>query len=429
MNFEIYISKELNRLQYDKKTVELYSRWIRKLQAFYPDEDLKEIEFKKIVKYLKFLCDRKVGAVQSAYQAYTCLKTVYQKVLEKDYPFTSKILPARVRNPPIILSYHEIVDILNGTNKKRDRLIIATIYSIGLDVGEAIALKPEDIDFKNRVITYKLIRANKVRQAFLCDYLFKEIKQYLKEDSPQTWLFEGNTKGNQIGTSTVQRIFKKAQIEAGITKKAPISCLKYSYIYHLIEENVGIDIVLEDMRIFSWQSWMFYKGISPEPKPIRFSPLDIAIYGETQGTINIKPLERQLINISNDDERMYLKEAINCIYAKSLKAGVIFAWTAAIRNIHQKIIDNHKYRIINPAIKRHSPNSNEIKRIDDFAYTKDSVTLKVFKDLGEIDKNEFGILVECLDLRNKCSHPSNYQPKPLKVMSFMEDLISIVFSK
>jgi hypothetical protein len=47
--------------------------------------------------------------------------------------------------------------------------------------------------------------------------------------------------------------------------------------------------------------------------------------------------------------------------------------------------------------------------------------------IGALDKNERTTLEDALDLRNKCGHPTKYNPGIVKASSFVEDVIGIVF--
>ena len=59
---------------------------------------------------------------------------------------------------------------------------------------------------------------------------------------------------------------------------------------------------------------------------------------------------------------------------------------------------------------------------------KDDFTIQLSNRLGLYDKNQKNELINsCLGLRNKCGHPSRYNPKPNKVKAFIEDMISMVF--
>jgi hypothetical protein len=142
---------------------------------------------------------------------------------------------------------------------------------------------------------------------------------------------------------------------------------------------------------------------------------------------DIGTLQEIVSKIQNTDVRDYLEEGLKCLQVGALRACVVFVWTAAIRIIQEKLVASHQ-STLNSAIKKHDPKARDIRRLDDFAYVKDSLTLLAAKELGVIDKNQKDTLEEALGLRNRCGHPSKYIPGIKKVSAFIEDLVSIVFS-
>jgi hypothetical protein len=82
---------------------------------------------------------------------------------------------------------------------------------------------------------------------------------------------------------------------------------------------------------------------------------------------------------------------------------------------------------LSAALLRHDPKARTVRKLDDFAHIREKVVLLATEDLGLFDKNQRTTLEDCLDLRNKCGHPSRYAPGPKKVSCFIEDLIGIVF--
>ncbi len=139
-----------------------------------------------------------------------------------------------------------------------------------------------------------------------------------------------------------------------------------------------------------------------------------------------RTLEKLLTKVKNPDERDYLQEAVTCLKVGALRAAVIFTWTAAIRNVQMKSL--RKCSALNAAILRRDPRARNVSSIDDFAYIKDSTVLFASQDVGIHDKNQREVLEECLKLRNKCGHPGKYSPKEKRVSSFIEDVVSVVFT-
>ena len=142
---------------------------------------------------------------------------------------------------------------------------------------------------------------------------------------------------------------------------------------------------------------------------------------------DIGTLQATVSKIQNTDIRIYLEEGLKCLQVGALRACVVFIWVAAIRIIQEKLIGSY-LTTVNSAIKKHDPKARDIRRLDDFAYIKDSLTLLAAKELGVIDKGQKDTLEEALGLRNRCGHPSKYIPGVKKVSAFIEDLVSIVFS-
>jgi hypothetical protein len=142
---------------------------------------------------------------------------------------------------------------------------------------------------------------------------------------------------------------------------------------------------------------------------------------------DVGSLERLVQNLSDQDVRNYLDEAIKCLQVGALRSCVVFVWSGAIRTIQTNMMAKGATSVTT-AIHRHDPNARNVKSIDDFAYVKDTVLLLAAKDLGILDKNEKDVLTEALNLRNRSGHPGKYRPGVKKVSAFLEDIPSIVFS-
>jgi hypothetical protein len=130
--------------------------------------------------------------------------------------------------------------------------------------------------------------------------------------------------------------------------------------------------------------------------------------------------------ITDDIVRAYVDEAILCLNVGALRAAVVFLWSGAMRTLHEAAWVKGS-RTVNDAIKRQDPKAREVKKVEDFAYIKDRKFLDATPDMGLLDKGQKDTLVEALDLRNRCGHPTKYKPGPAKVRSFIEDVLGIVF--
>jgi hypothetical protein len=82
---------------------------------------------------------------------------------------------------------------------------------------------------------------------------------------------------------------------------------------------------------------------------------------------------------------------------------------------------------VTAAIQRQDQKARAIKKVDDFAYVKERMFLDALLDLGIVDKSQKDTLVDALNLRNRCGHPTKTRPG-VKAKSFIEDVVGIVWT-
>lgn len=124
--------------------------------------------------------------------------------------------------------------------------------------------------------------------------------------------------------------------------------------------------------------------------------------------------------------RAFVEEAIACLRVGALRAAVVFAWTGAVRVLHDRA-SQLGWAAVEAAVKKHDPRVKSVVKIEDFALVSDRTFLLAARDLALVDKGQWTVLQQALDLRNQCGHPSAYSPGPKRVGALIEDLIGIVF--
>ncbi len=111
----------------------------------------------------------------------------------------------RSRRLPSVLSMEEVIHLLSCAKNLKHRVILKTIYSAGLRVGEAIRLKPEHIesDPSRMVIRVEQGKGRKDRYTVLSKYLLCELREYWLKHSPKQWLFPGQNPDKHITPTSV----------------------------------------------------------------------------------------------------------------------------------------------------------------------------------------------------------------------------------
>jgi site-specific recombinase XerD len=424
------LESDLKRKDYSPKTIKIYCDWVDKLSEFYPKKEIDKLGFKELNEFLTHLNERLGIAPSSINQAFHSFNFLFNKIWNRNIDLSKISKPERERSNPDILTPQEVLDIINNTNNLQHKLLISIAYSAGLELYETKNLRLSDIDTHRDVIKIRDPKGKAKREAVLAKFVKKLFKQHLKENKPKTYLLESTQTGKRYGDTTIRKILVNQAVKNGITKKVTFKTLKYSYILHLRELGRPLLYSLNELGMSSSLSLQFFSEIANrEVSDKPFSPLDkISLHTEIEHPVNREYFEQIIAGIKDKDEADYLKEALTCMSAGSLRAGIIFAWNAAVLNLRKKCF-GHGKTTLNSAIKKHDPKAKDVKKEDDFAYVKDAYLLRVAQDLGEIDKGEKDALEDCLDLRNKCGHPGNYKPKTLKASSFMEEIINIVFKK
>lgn len=423
-----FITRKAKQLEFTAKTIELYVSWVTRLAEYYGVEKPEVLTFEQIKTYIDdVLTARKKLAPQSIRQAIYSYKFYFNTAFDKKFPFESMRKPRAEREVPEILTEDEIVRLLSHVQPRKFRVGVAMLYATGLDIGAMVKLRKADIDFENRLIITKRVRPKGAHTIPLSEFLATELQRYMEEYKPRQWLFEGQTPDVACSDQMFHRMFRRGLRAAGMRQDVPMRILKYSYAKHLERQGVPLASILKAMGILSETSLHIYSQIDLEKHPVDRSPIDAIVYGNPESRMEILPLQRRLLSVADEDERDYLDEAIRSLQAGVLRAGVILAWTAVMSNIHRRCA-GHSLATVNAVVKKHWPKAPDVSKADDFVLIRDNTLLQVACDLGEFDKAQKDTLVEHLNLRNKCAHPGEYKPQPLKVSAFLEDLMTIVFS-
>lgn len=102
----------------------------------------------------------------------------------------------RSRKLPAVLSMEEVSRLLGCIDNLKHRVLLKTIYSAGLRVGEAIRLKPEHIesDPSRMVIRIEQGKGRKDRYTVLSRQLLPELRTYCRNINLDSGCFQGKSR-------------------------------------------------------------------------------------------------------------------------------------------------------------------------------------------------------------------------------------------
>ena len=227
--FDKFYQQQLKTLKLQgkaQKTIESYSRAIRRVRDYFdrcPDqlkpEDL-ETYFADLVEshsWSTVKIDR-VG-----------LQHFWKFVLKRDWQWVDIVKPPKVKTIPDILTPAEIERLIGATRKLRYRVFLLTTYSMGLRLGEALALQIGDIDAARKLVHIRRGKGHKDRMVPLPDLTLTGLRELWKKHRHPTLLFP-NANGSlttirqaqgPMDRGGVQKAMQIVVAECGIKKKSP----------------------------------------------------------------------------------------------------------------------------------------------------------------------------------------------------------------
>jgi site-specific recombinase XerD len=234
----------------------------------YHNASIDEISIDQVKDFLQYSIETRKVSVSYINQVISAVKILQKDVLGKDWESIRIKRPRRVKNLPVVLSKEEVKSIIETTRNLKHRTILAVIYSAGLRISELISLRPSDIDSDRKQIRV-LGKGNKYRYTLLSGNTLGMLRIYWRAYRPARYLFEGYIKGQPVSRSTVQIVFRKAIIKAGINKQATVHSLRHSFATHLLESGVNLKIIQSLLGHSSLRTTSIYLHVT------RFDPASI----------------------------------------------------------------------------------------------------------------------------------------------------------
>jgi site-specific recombinase XerD len=175
---------------------------------------------------------------------------------------------------PVVFSQQEVMLLMNTPKLLKHRVLFATLYDCGLRISEVINLRIEDLDFNRRQIHIRESKHKKDRYVPISPLTVRGLQKYIKTSAPDTWLFNGRVRGEQISRAAIRHAFKAALKKARILKNACVHTLRHSYATHLLEMGLDIVTVKIQMGHVKIETTMIYLHIARTNPKAGFGPMD-----------------------------------------------------------------------------------------------------------------------------------------------------------
>ena len=182
--------------------------------------------------------------------------------------------PRKEKRLPTVLSAEEICRLLQAIDNPKHLALLMLVYSAGLRVGEAVRLRPADLDEDRRLIFIRGGKGRKDRYTILSDVALDAVRAYTEVYRPVDWLFPGARPDRHLTERSVQHFVESARLRAGILKPLTPHTLRHSFATHLLESGTDLRYIQELLGHVSAKTTQIYTHVSRRELGRIQSPLD-----------------------------------------------------------------------------------------------------------------------------------------------------------
>ena len=207
-------------------TIDVYARAVRRIAKHYdccPDQltlEQLEIYFAELVEshsWSTVKVDR------------NGLQFFWQHILKRDWQWVKIIKVPRIQSLPDILTVAEVERLIRTTRKLRYRVFLLATYSMGLRLGETLALEVGDIDAQRKQVHIRCGKGHKDRLVPLPDLTYQALRILWCKHRHPRFLFPsavGSPARIRYATTHMDRggtqvAMKTVVTQCGIKKKSP----------------------------------------------------------------------------------------------------------------------------------------------------------------------------------------------------------------
>ena len=241
--FEKMAEHFIKRLVIDGKSQTTHKNYLLQMSkmALHCGKTPLEMEPEDIENYLYFVVNRDTDSLSTFRHLVYGLRKLYL-LNECDHLHINLPSIKRPQRLPVIFSMEEVRRLLKAPKQLRDRLLLGIIYDTGLRISEATSLLIEDVDLDRQQLFIRQSKNKKDRYVPFSSHIARGVRNYLKIDRPQRFLFERDNryKGIPLSHNRIRRIMKKAMQTADIQKQASVHSLRHTYATHQLEAGQTI---------------------------------------------------------------------------------------------------------------------------------------------------------------------------------------------
>ena len=257
-----------------KSTQQVYRRAVRDLAAYYkrsPDT----LSARDIQRYLLLLHEERGLMYSTCNTIVHGLRFFYGTSLGRSAMHFTIPLAKEPSKLPVILSRHDIRQLLTAAESLRDRTLLKVTYNAGLRASEVVHLQIAHIDSHRMCLRIEQGKRQKDREALLSPHLLQDLRAYWRVYRPAPWLFPGRDGTQPLALKTAYLIFQRAKERAGITKPGGLHLWRHAFATHLLEAGVDLHTIQRLMGHTKLETTLRYFHVARQHVLKTPSPLEL----------------------------------------------------------------------------------------------------------------------------------------------------------
>lgn len=223
-NYELHL-KHLKLKGLQPKTIDAYARAIRRAGDYF-DHALENLSETDLLDYFTDLSDS--HSWSSVKLDLYGLKFYHQHVLKKPWVAPDLVKPPRTQRIPVVASVEEVDRILEATQVRSYKVLLFTLYSLGLRLGEGLRLTPGDIDAAHMRVHIRNAKGNKDRMVPLPYSTYHVLRDFWARHRNPDLLFPSRVGGaagarlakNSLDRGGVQSALRAVIADCGLKKRS-----------------------------------------------------------------------------------------------------------------------------------------------------------------------------------------------------------------
>lgn len=297
------------------RTEKTYIGWLRQFKDFVGSKNPQELSGNDIRNFLTYQAVEKKVSASTQSQALNAIIFCYRHVLSKDIEDVIDAVRAYPnRRLPVALTMQEVEKVFDRMSGVH-RLMAMLTYGCGLRITECLSLRIKDIDIEKGIVIVRAAKGDKDRRTVLPDRLKDNLIKHLEsvrllyeKDREQNlngvylhgalekkypnagkewgwfWLFPSQSlsidprtlvvRRHHMHPASLQRAFKAAVQQAGISKPVSVHTLRHSFATHLLENGYDVRTIQELLGHKNLQTTMIYTHVATKNILGVRSPLD-----------------------------------------------------------------------------------------------------------------------------------------------------------